>query len=363
LIKEQPKILLLSQWYPPAFRAGGPIKSVANLVDLLRPESPIQIACSDSDIDGSKVEFNSKEIQCVNSSIEMKSLLRNHKGLIYVNSIFSWLWGIYPLLISRKIIISPRGMLKPSALKKSTFRKKLFLKLANILGLYKEAHFIASNREEKIEIENAIRRFAGISIIENVGTKPVDQAPFIKKSIGELDLLFVGRIHPIKNLLFLLEALKSVDARINLKIIGPIEDGKYWTKCQKTISQLPNYHSVLFLDAQPFERIQQELTKAHFLVSPTLGENFGHAIFDSFAHGRPVIISDQTPWSYLEKHKCGWDLPLKQEVWTKVLNQTADLNQDDFDSFCTNSLDFAKKHSDHTRLKELYLNLFTQFQN
>ena len=37
-----------------------------------------------------------------------------------------------------------------------------------------------------------------------------------------------------------------------------------------------------------------EIKEQHLFVLPTFGENYGYAIFESLAIGRPVLISDQT---------------------------------------------------------------------
>ena len=43
---------------------------------------------------------------------------------------------------------------------------------------------------------------------------------------------------------------------------------------------------------------------------PTLGENYGHVIYEALDSGCPVLISDQTPWRGLSEVGAGWDLPL-----------------------------------------------------
>src|SRR5438132_620616 len=50
----------------------------------------------------------------------------------------------------------------------------------------------------------------------------------------------------------------------------------------------------------PHEQVAGVLSDNDLLYLPTLGENFGHIIVESFAAGCPVLISDCTPgavWS------------------------------------------------------------------
>jgi hypothetical protein len=42
---------------------------------------------------------------------------------------------------------------------------------------------------------------------------------------------------------------------------------------------------------------------------------------ESWGYGRPVIISDKTPWRDLQSAGLGYDLPLNSEVWTKYFEE------------------------------------------
>ena len=102
------------------------------------------------------------------------------------------------------------------------------------------------------------------------------------------------------------------------------------------------------------------LKENHFFILSTFGENFGHAIFESLAAGRPVIISDQTPWRNLEQQKIGWDISLNdKEKWKTVIAYTANMEQEEFDDWCRNSWEFANKFISNNELQEKYKELFS----
>ncbi|MEZ5288449.1 MAG: glycosyltransferase [Vicinamibacterales bacterium] len=62
------------------------------------------------------------------------------------------------------------------------------------------------------------------------------------------------------------------------------------------------------------------LSQAHALVLPTRGENFGFAILEAFAAGRPVLVSPETPWRDLAARRAGWDVPLDDpDAWSDVI--------------------------------------------
>ncbi|MFM9909984.1 MAG: glycosyltransferase, partial [Chitinophagaceae bacterium] len=90
------------------------------------------------------------------------------------------------------------------------------------------------------------------------------------------------------------------------------------------------------------------------------GENFGHAIFEALASGRPVMISDQTPWRNLAEKKAGWDIPLDQpKKFEQACHQAVHWNQAEFDEWSTAALSLAKNLMEQTELKSNYFKLFS----
>ncbi len=75
--------------------------------------------------------------------------------------------------------------------------------------------------------------------------------------------------------------------------------------------------------------------------------------------GRPVLISDCTPWKNLEEKGIGWELPLSdiKNFMQKVV-MAAEWNQQQFDEFCLASWQFALTYIRDSELKEQYLKLF-----
>jgi len=97
----------------------------------------------------------------------------------------------------------------------------------------------------------------------------------------------------------------------------------------------------------------------HLFVLPTLGENYGHVIYEALSAGDPVLISDQTPWRGLEKEKAGWDLPLKEkDKFKNALRQAAAWNQEEYDEWSKNAIQLARNSFDIPRLHEKYKKLF-----
>ena len=76
--------------------------------------------------------------------------------------------------------------------------------------------------------------------------------------------------------------------------------------------------------------------------------------------GRPVLISDQTPWKDLENWEIGWDLPLDTpSVWQEKISTAAQYNQSEFDDWCINAQKFAQNYIQTSDLKTKYERLFS----
>jgi glycosyltransferase involved in cell wall biosynthesis len=188
------------------------------------------------------------------------------------------------------------------------------------------------------------------------------QLPFasMPKQPGTLKVVFISRIFPIKNLLFLLSAMeKAKDVRLELTVIGPVEDKAYWAECSRKIAELPGNITVNYLGPKRNDELPAFLAQHHLFALPTTGENFGHAIFEAFLAGRPVLISDQTPWLGLPAGKSGWDLPLDDPgAFTRILEEAARWDQPAFDQWARGAWEHAARFIKNPDLHDQYLKLF-----
>ena len=160
--------------------------------------------------------------------------------------------------------------------------------------------------------------------------------------------------------MFLLKVLEKVKTKVILTVVGPAEDKNYWNECEKKIKQLPGNIQIDYVGTKRNDELLQILRQHHLFILPTTGENFGHAIFEAFFAGRPVLISDQTPWLNLIDYKVGWDVPLNQpETFTEIIEQVAEWNQEQFDEAAYAAWKYAKKFIENPELKQQYFKLFS----
>jgi glycosyltransferase involved in cell wall biosynthesis len=376
------KLIVFSQWFLPGYRAGGPIRSIANLASIIADDFDVRILTSDRDFGcvapyenihvdrwqkngAASVMYLSPRIRCNYGEVLEGSAVSD---CLYLNSMFSIRWTHMPIvkaLMFRwqgKIVVSPRGMLHPGAIQFKSYRKRSFLWLFRASGINEKVVFHATDFQEASDIQRLrLGDEKNIVIVPNVPATPRKEVRCLKKSVGQVSLFFGARICPKKNLLSLLHWLKSVDSDLNvsLTVAGPLEDQGYWSKCQVAIRELPCNIQVATVGPLPHAELMELLERHHFAVLPTFGENYGHGIYEAFAASRPVLVSDRTPWRRLSSREVGWDCSLEDSVaWIRCLNEAGQLSQDRYDRMCQKALAYARQHSDVVYYREAYSSMF-----
>ncbi len=332
----KPTILALADYYRPALLGGGASQTLANIVNTLGDEFNFRILTRNHDLGsrdpflevptgvwcrhGAAEVYYAPEEELVPRKIWRHIRLCRH-DLLLLNSSLSPRFSIYPLLgrligqiPPTAVLLCPRGEMVVSALAKKAIKKKAFLTLARLSGLYRGVDMVASTKLER----NAIAQvFPHAKIHEASNPTNLiypDDKHRNQKAPGRLKILFLSRIVPIKNLLFILEILQglpSTTGRIELDIYGPTEDKSYWHACKKEIARLPGHIRAEYRGIASPDEVTQVMAGYDMMFLPTRGENFGHVILESFAAGTPVLISDQTCWRNLEEKRVGWDIPLQ----------------------------------------------------
>ncbi len=159
---------------------------------------------------------------------------------------------------------------------------------------------------EEAQISQAEIPRAGFEIIKN-GVNLPDQPPvYPPRGQGKFNLLFMGRLHPIKGLENLLAALKILaDPQINCVICGTGAP-EYTAQLQKLVADDPALRNqVEFKGHVTGAEKQNAFSQADVVIQPSFTENFGMAIAEGLAAGKPVIAAKGTPWQAVETYQCG----------------------------------------------------------
>lgn len=375
------KVLIFIDWFYPGFRAGGPLTSNVNITAHLKNEFDFYIITRDTDYcesapysnvtsdewtlldDGvyiyyfSKDKLNRKNLRMVAASADCP--------IWYINGIYSFYFSILPLYLSRqlkpeKTIVSARGMLSPHAFKFGGLKKSIFINVMKCSGMYKPVCFHATNDEEAGYIKDRIGCNTLVYSIANLPRKisPVAQK-LKKKEAGRVVLISLARISPEKNTLYAIECLQKCTQPVVFDLYGQAYDIPYWEACQEEIKKLPSLVTVNYHGGVNPESLKECLAQADFLFLPSTGENFGHAILESFMNGCPVIISNKTPWQNLQKKGVGWDLPLNdQSAFTKVVDDCAIMDQVVYQTMVENALQYAKEIVHDESVLNDYIKMF-----
>ncbi len=376
------KLLILVDWFAPGYKAGGPIQSSVNLAIALKNDFEVFVLTSDTDhretmpypgivpnkwtndFDPQISVYYARKATLAAGQIK-KEILSVNADFVYLNHMFSPMFVVYPLwlkyvgIIKSKVIVCPRGALYDSALSVKLYKKKPFLFVFKLLQISRKVTFHATNDREKTAI---LKYFPGsrVLIADNLPKTYQKEWVPIKKETGSMKCIFIARIVSIKNVYFLLDALSRVKCNVELSIVGPIEDQNYWNTCLQLISRLPENIKVNYKGSIQNALLAEIVNTHHVFALPTTGENFGHSIFEALLVGRPVLISDQTPWLNLPEHKAGWDLPLDApEKFTSVIEEVCGWNQETFDEWSRSAWNYASRFISKPSLKSDYLELFS----
>ena len=370
--------MICIDWYLPGYKAGGPIRSCANMIAHLKNEFDFFVLTRNTDYLESKSYENIKsnewnKLHDETSVYYFSNDKLNELGkiidstefdFIYLNGIFSKHFTIFPLkhlkgVKRKKIILSVRGMLAPQALALKPIKKKLFLSYAKFSGLYSGVKFHATNPNEISQIKNIFGNDSSVFLAPNLGRKNLQE---IKKPIKEKDklrIVNIARIAPEKNQLFALNILRDIKSDVVYDLFGPIYKEEYWYECKKTINQLPSNIKVRYHGPLHENKIQKTLSSYDFLFTPSITENFGHIILESLSASTPVIISDNTPWKKLYENKVGWNIPLeKRNDFIAAIETAAQMNNVEFAIWSKSAFACAEKFNSNPENLQQNRNLF-----
>lgn len=371
------KILILVDWYRPAYKAGGPIKSIFNVCQLLNGPNEVKVITGSRDL-GDQTDLKGINLNQWHDRPEAKVMYirRNiwniyrlirllHKerpDSIYINGIFSWFFTLIPLIYLRltnyqgALVIAPRGMLHSSAVALKKWKKNLYLLLFKKL-IHNQYKFQATDIQEKMDLEKRLDISADqITIIGNLPGPVMSPVPYIEKS-GRLKLVLISRLAVKKNIHILLEELRLVNYELVLDLYGDFESTKYRKTCQKLIDQLPSHVEVNYNGLLDPVKVQATLLHYDYFVLLTSGENFGHSIYESLSVGLPVIISQYTPWTSVQQKNAGY-------IWRNhgdlknIIEKIAKMDQTTYEQQRRSAWQMAKSYLESEDYLEKYSSLF-----
>jgi len=376
----KPQVLVFIDWYKPFFKAGGPVRSMVNLVDHLHTEVDFHIVTGDRDYTATTSPADLPKDQWTaqdkdervwyaspegHNKAQWKALLNERPwDVVYINGMWSRWSTLIPLWLLRgskqRRIVAVRGMLASGVMQQKNALKRAVLLVMRSTGCFTGVEFQATNAEEVEDVKRWIGRNTIVHLVPNLGRKlERSTSAAIVKHAGVLRLVSVGRIAQEKNTLFAIERLAKLSGQVHFDLYGTVYDEAYWQRCQQAIAQLPSNVKVQGHGEVDPEKVPEILSGAHVLFMPSVGENFGHSMLEALSMGRPLLISDRTPWKDLEAKQAGWDLPLDQpQRFEEVLNKLVGMGTEDYAMLREGAHTVGQHRLNETSTRSDHLTLF-----
>lgn len=350
------------------------MQSLFNLVSFFKDKAEFYLVSCNRDIDGSLPEVkpvcdrwsigeNKEKIYYTHfiSPILIYRLFREIKpDIVMVNGVFNISTTLPGLLFGNlfncKIIFSPRGMLQDWGLKRGAIKKQIYISLLKLF-LRKDTIWHATDNQEGIDILKKFGSTQSVFLGTNIprGISKFTSLPF-PDSGQRIKLVFLSLINPNKNLHLIIDAVIKYPNQFTLDIYGPIINEVYWRMCKDKMKALEMFN---YLGSIPSWEVPSVLSRYHFFVLPTQGENFGHAIFDSLSANLPVIISKNTPWNHLDKMGAGFYIDIQnEESLVALLDKISKMKKEEYSKFREAACEYAKRFWDSKDYQKEYQFLF-----
>ena len=198
------------------------------------------------------------------------------------------------LRMGKKILRMPHGCMDPVK-RRHHWWKKMWVAPIERWLFGKADRVVATCPDEVDWVQKfvpGVKRIDLMSLGDGATDKPLE------KTHNPLRLLFVGRLHPLKGVEYLIRALHDMNHEIHengssvvLKIVGKDEgEGDKLRQMSKDYGL-----NVEFCGVVSEEEKEQAWDWCDVLVLPTLSENFGLVVAEALERGKRVITTDGAP--------------------------------------------------------------------
>ena len=204
------------------------------------------------------------------------------------------------------VVLSPHGMLEPWDIKKNYWTKKL-----PALLLYQKRSIKISDKliaTAELEKENLLNLGYNKNIIVIPNGIITDNIKCKESWEEKKQILFLALYRKNKGIDILMQSISKIKKELSgwKVIIAGIESDYTVDDLKKMASNMGISKYVNIVGPLFNEEKWNAYRNADVFVLPTLNENFGIVIAESYLCGTPVITTKGAPWSLIEKKQCGW---------------------------------------------------------
>lgn len=351
------KILITTGSFYPA-QEGGPTNAVYWLASgLARCGYDVRVVANSKglsgqmpldtwlELNGFQVVYNSpgKGKDLVNEEISRSECLIR-SGVCVIKAHLS---NLKYLKSRKKLILSPRGeVFFPAIFHKGKLFGLLKYVFFKIMGLLYGNRIIyhATSEEEKEQIQKIFGRKRRVFVAPNYMIIP-DYIDDSLRTHGYKDLIYVGRIAPIKALDKLAKALSLskafLDSPSKLHVLGECK-GEYYHMLTQMIDELGLKDKVVFHGVVTGCDKDLLIANSCCLILASESENFGNVVIEALAQGTPVIASKGTPWSELEDKGAGFWVSNKPEELSVVIDKVLQMDEGQYNLIRRDAYQYSK---------------------
>ena len=225
---------------------------------------------------------------------------------------------LFAKLSSRKIIISPHGMIDPFSFSQKKIKKEI------AWFIYQKFMFIFSNlvivnsKLEQKNLENKLKIKKKIKIIYHGIDVPKNLKNY-KKINNELSFVFFSRIHPSKNLLKLINLWRNdfFYKKYTLDIYGEVVHKEYFNEVNKKILKEKNIN----YKGKIGSGLIKKLSNYDIFIHPSKSENFGLVILEALSCGLCPIVNKKLDWKVLDQKNLGYSINFSHKSLKKTIKK------------------------------------------
>ena len=323
-------VLHITPWYEPAWAAGGCVVSTRNFCRALSDLGvDVTVYTTDDDGHGAHMDvplgvpvrvggvevhyfrsglFGKWKPEAFSRTLSQKLTESMHRfDLVHVSLTRHW-HGLQVSLLSRlrrvPYILTPHGSLNEWFVTKVG---RAYLKIPYVYLVDSRVTRAASAVHYLCHGERVLSRRFGFGKPSFLVPNGIDVTHFSRRpevrtklrqqlgiSDGTTVLLYVGRVHPMKNIHLVVEALgllKEAGERALFMVLGPTPDQGYLQSLKEMVTAHHLGNHVRFFPPVPQEEVINWYSAADVLVLPSLVEGLSMSAIESLAASLPVLIS------------------------------------------------------------------------
>lgn len=368
------RVLIVYRSYFPSLSHLGPATAIRNLAAGMADDYHFHILTLNHEFTTGAALFDDAVHQAMHERAIVEYVPRGLRGwrillkrlrdgfeIVDIQCAFDPLLAIPALAMCRlglakhsRVFHTPHGIFMDVIMAASAAKKRLYCRVADLLGIYKSVTHLAGSPCEEADIRRRHMVAQRVQMVSQfVAPTPPAFAARMKTS-HSLRIAMVGRITEQKNVLFAIAVMRRLTVPSSLDLFGDIGDDAYAHACRHAVAAGTGQCTVTFKGAVEKASLFAQLPDYDVLLHPTLGENFGHAIVEALSLGVPVLISDKSPWTDVADSHAGWALPLMDAAAFAARLEAIYAMGADWSAFSDGALAYTRATFDNARTTDRY---------